>query len=59
MSLTAPKKPEPFRAYEEKIRDCLMCRESFASTWSGERICSSCKRSALWRTGQTLRDQYG
>lgn len=49
MPLTAFKKPRSFRAYEQKERDCLMCREAFMSTWSGERICSRCKKSAAWR----------
>ena len=43
------KKPEFLRAGEQKERGCLMCRETFLSTWSGERICPKCKRSAAWR----------
>ena len=43
------KKPEFLRSGEKKERDCLMCREPFVSTWAGERICSKCKRSAVWR----------
>ena len=50
MTLTAFKKPQSFRAYDEKVRNCLMCRDSFVSTWSGERICSRCKKSAAWRS---------
>lgn len=49
MPLTAFKKPVPFRAHEQKKRDCLMCREAFMSTWPGERVCSRCKKSAAWR----------
>ena len=49
MTSTAFKKPRSLRAYDEKMRNCLMCRDSFVSTWSGERICSRCKKSAAWR----------
>ena len=49
MPLTAFKKPRSLRACEQKKRDCLMCRETFVSTWFGERICSRCKKSAAWR----------
>ncbi len=44
-------KPEPEHKYENKTRQCLMCRESFISEWPGERICSKCKQKANWRTG--------
>ncbi len=30
-------------------RVCLSCRSSFWSEGFGERICSKCKRSAVWR----------
>jgi uncharacterized paraquat-inducible protein A len=36
---------------EEKVRNCLMCRTPFPSTWAGERICRRCKSSARWRSG--------
>ena len=49
MPATGFKKPEFLRDCEKKERDCLMCREPFISTWSGERICSKCKKSAAWR----------
>ncbi|MEQ9812815.1 MAG: hypothetical protein RLO50_08530 [Azospirillaceae bacterium] len=32
-------------------RLCLRCRNSFASTWAGERICSRCKGTSAWRMG--------
>ncbi len=50
MELTYPKKPEPLHTYEAKSRRCLKCREPFASSWPGERVCSRCKSSAVWRT---------
>lgn len=34
-----------------KDRRCLRCETPFPSTWSGERICPSCKRSSTWRRG--------
>jgi hypothetical protein len=34
-----------------KDRPCLMCKETFRSEWSGERFCSRCKGSSMWRTG--------
>lgn len=49
VTLTAFKKPHSFRAYDEKMRNCLMCRDPFMSTWPGERICARCKKSAAWR----------
>ena len=42
-------KPEPDKIYEIKRRKCLMCRDSFDSTWPGERICPRCKSSGSWR----------
>lgn len=38
----------PGDAGTTRQRQCLMCRARFASTWSGERICQSCKRKSLW-----------
>jgi hypothetical protein len=43
--------PEPLRTYEAKARRCLMCRESFTSSWPGERVCPKCKSSGMWREG--------
>lgn len=34
-----------------KIRNCLRCRKSFDSQWSGERICKKCKSTRSWRDG--------
>jgi hypothetical protein len=42
-------KPQPDRVYEVKVRKCLMCRDSFESAWPGERVCSKCKQTNLWR----------
>ncbi|MCE2510200.1 MAG: hypothetical protein J4G10_04400 [Alphaproteobacteria bacterium] len=36
---------------EPKERTCLMCAESFESTWAGERICTRCKSRVGWRRG--------
>ncbi len=38
-----------------KVRQCLRCKGKFSSNWSGERICSRCKRSLAWRTSVPLR----
>ena len=37
-----------------KDRPCLRCKDTFASEWSGERICPQCKRSVAWREGAPL-----
>lgn len=34
-----------------KTRVCLMCGQPFPSEGAGERICRSCKTTAVWRTG--------
>ena len=36
---------------ELKPRGCLVCRETFLSAWSGERICRRCKSTSGWRNG--------
>ena len=36
---------------QPKDRPCLKCKVTFRSEWSGERICSRCKGSSMWRTG--------
>ena len=38
-----------------KIRQCLRCKATFLSDWSGERICLRCKKSSTWRNGARLR----
>ncbi len=47
--------PDPFfddpRKFERKVRQCLMCGESFTSEWAGERVCRHCKSTSAWRTG--------
>lgn len=45
------KSPERENETEEKIRLCLICRKDFQSSWSGERICRSCKSTSAWRSG--------
>jgi hypothetical protein len=37
-----------------KSRCCLKCRAAFASAWSGERVCPSCKGSSAWRSSVSL-----
>jgi Zn finger protein HypA/HybF involved in hydrogenase expression len=34
-----------------KVRQCLRCKSTFSSEWSGERICPRCKASNAWRNG--------
>jgi uncharacterized paraquat-inducible protein A len=34
-----------------KVRQCLRCKATFPSKWSGERICPRCKSTAAWRKG--------
>ena len=43
------KKPEPTRPVKIKTRPCLKCGKAFESGWAGERVCTSCKTSAVWR----------
>jgi len=38
-----------------KVRQCLRCKATFRSEWSGERICSHCKNSNAWRNAAPLR----
>ncbi len=38
-----------------KMRQCLRCRSTFKSAWSGERICPRCKGSHAWRQGTPIR----
>jgi hypothetical protein len=33
-----------------KERQCLLCQAAFISDWSGERVCSECKKRAAWRS---------
>jgi hypothetical protein len=35
-----------------KRRTCLRCQTSFESGWAGERICTKCKHSSGWRSGE-------
>ena len=45
------KKPGPDHAPVQKVRKCLMCGNKFKSKHIGERICSSCKETSVWRSG--------
>ncbi len=45
-------KPKSDRSFTQKRRMCLMCCKLFISAWQGERICSDCKRTPLWRKGE-------
>jgi len=45
------KKPESDREYIRKDRKCLMCSKKFNSSHIGERVCSSCKETSVWRSG--------
>ena len=42
---------DPDLAGTSRTRPCLMCGTGFTSAWAGERICQSCKTTAVWRTG--------
>ena len=52
MSKTNTKKPVSERQQDKKQRRCLMCDCDFTSGWSGERICSGCKSTNAWRSGE-------
>ncbi len=38
-----------------KERKCLRCREPFQSHWSGERVCTRCKGTTAWKSGEPLK----
>lgn len=38
-----------------KRRNCLRCKSSFKSEWSGERICAKCKVAKSWRLNEPLK----
>ncbi len=50
-SLYSNKKPKTDREDTQKRRRCLKCRTLFMSAWQGERICTDCKHTSVWRTG--------
>lgn len=37
-----------------KVRPCLRCKTPFPSKWAGERICSRCKGTTAWRSGEAM-----
>ncbi len=43
----------PIRKYtgQAKKRKCLRCSYEFQSGWKGERICTTCKTSPVWKSG--------
>ncbi len=45
------KKPKSDREHVRKKRKCLMCGTGFDSQHFGERVCSACKETAAWRSG--------
>ncbi len=51
-------KPEPLHTYETMSRLCLWCREPFASSWPGERVCPRCKTSKTWIEGAAPKHEY-
>ena len=36
-------------------RTCMMCKESFVSEWSGERVCKRCRGSGAWKHSAAYR----
>lgn len=49
---TAPEMPA---AAPMKRRRCLRCQSPFDSAWAGERVCSPCKGTQAWKSGESLR----
>ena len=37
---------------KKKKRNCMMCYKPFVSTWNGNRICSGCKETEYYISGQ-------
>jgi hypothetical protein len=35
----------------ERLRRCLICLTDFVSTWSGNRVCSRCRSTSIWKQG--------
>jgi len=38
-----------------KVRRCLMCGDEFSSSHIGERVCTACKTTSAWRSGDEFR----
>lgn len=49
----AKRRPDAGTAPDTKQRQCLMCLDTFASRWSGERVCPRCKGTSTWREGNS------
>ena len=45
-------KPEALLKHHGKARSCLMCGRTFNSQWYGHRVCSTCKETRRWRSGE-------
>jgi hypothetical protein len=39
------------QTHVQKTRKCLLCTEEFESEWIGERVCTKCKATSIWRSG--------
>jgi hypothetical protein len=48
----------PLREFVAKKRDCLKCRQTFESSWAGERVCRRCKSNDSWRNTGLLPSEY-
>ncbi len=46
-------KPKSDREHTQECRRCLMCWKLFMSAWAGQRICTDCKQSGVWRDGES------
>ena len=51
-------RPTSDRDYVKKVRKCLKCGQGFESSWSGERVCRSCKSTHVWRDGNNALDGW-
>jgi hypothetical protein len=50
---------ETARRTSQKRRRCLRCQTEFDSVWAGDRICTKCKQTAAWRSGQPAQTTTG
>ena len=50
--------PTSERTFVAKKRQCLKCRDSFESSWVGERVCRRCKSNDGWRSGSMVTTEY-
>lgn len=47
--------PEMPAVQPVKRRRCLRCQTPFDSAWAGERVCTPCKGTQAWKSGESLR----